>query len=81
MSKLVKWSDYSKIYEDANPGSGIDEIASKKIQKAQIMLVAQAAFFGQLLMNLRLIEDRNLPYKSPGLHQQLPLSTQRSDHR
>jgi len=64
MSKLVKWSDYSKIYEDANSGVESDEIAAKKIQKCQIILVTQAAFFGQLCMNLKFKEDRNLPFKT-----------------
>jgi hypothetical protein len=64
MSKLVKWSDYSKIYEDVNSGVGLDEIAAKKIQKCQIILVTQAAFFGQLCMNLKFKEDRNLRYKT-----------------
>lgn len=64
MSRLVKFKDYSKIYEDANSSSGIDEVAAKKIQKCQIILVTQAAFFGQLCMNLKFIEDRNLRFKT-----------------
>jgi hypothetical protein len=64
MSKLVKWNDYSKIYEDANSGGGIDEAAAKKIQKCQIILITQAAFFGQLCMNLKFKEDRNLRFKT-----------------
>lgn len=64
MSKLVKWKDYSKIYEDANSSAGIDDVAAKKIQKCQIILITQAAFFGQLCMNLKFIEDRNLRFKT-----------------
>jgi hypothetical protein len=64
MSKLVKWDNYAKIYEDANSDSGIDQEAAKKIQKCQIILVTQAAFFGQLCMNLKFIENRNLRFKT-----------------
>ena len=64
MSKLVKWKDYSKIYEDANSNTGIDDVAAKKIQKCQIMLLTKAGFFGQLCMNLKFIEDRNLRFKT-----------------
>ena len=64
MPKLVKWKDYSKIYEDANHDSAIDEVAAKKIQTCQIILITKAAFFGQLCMNLKFIQDRNLRFKT-----------------
>jgi hypothetical protein len=40
MSKLVKWKDYSKIYEDANSDSGIDDVAAKKKQKIRLSSLA-----------------------------------------
>jgi hypothetical protein len=64
MSKIVKWNDYSKIYENTNSNSGIDSVAARKIQLCQIILVTQAAFFGQICMNLKFIENKNLRFKT-----------------
>ncbi len=66
MGRLAKFDEFNNkpVLENDDPGLGMDQEAFKKMTRAKILLLAKAAFFGQLAVRLEFKEDRNLPYKT-----------------